>query len=249
MKKDTLIIAVQSKGRLSEQTFEYFTRHGLAVNSGATREYSARIKELPGVEIMLLPSAEIPLKLEAGEVHLGVTGEDLMREKCVSMDASLVLLKPLGFGRADLVVAVPRAWIDVDSMADLDEVCASFHRLHGRRLRVATKYLSLTRDFFARHGVSDYRIVESTGATEGAPASGAAEAIADITSTGASLAANHLKILDDGLILASQANLAASLRATWTPATRKILKQIMDKLNGGKKSPQYDDFIRRLKKI
>lgn len=213
MKKDNLILAVQSKGRLSEQTFDYFTRHGLAVSGGADREYSARIKGLPGVEIMFLPSGEIPLKLEAGEVHLGVTGEDLMREKCVQFDASLMLLKQLGFGRADLVVAVPRAWIDVDSMADLDEVSASFHRLHGRRLRIATKYLSMTRDFFSRHGVSDYRIVESTGATEGAPASGAAEAIADITSTGASLAANHLKVLDDGLILASQATLAASLRA------------------------------------
>lgn len=232
MSKDKLILAIQSKGRLAEQTHEFFARSGLAISGGGTRGYKAGIDGMPAVEIMFLPSGEIPAQLEAGNVHLGVTGEDLMREKCAHMESALVLLKPLGFGRADLVVAVPRAWIDVDGMADLDEVSASFHRRHGRRLRIATKYLSLTRDFFARHGVSDYRIVESTGATEGAPASGAAEAIVDITSTGASLAANHLKQLDDGLILRSQAVLAASLRVKWSGSALKYLRHILDMIEG-----------------
>jgi ATP phosphoribosyltransferase len=125
-------------------------------------------------------------------------------------------LQPLGFGFADVVVAVPRAWIDVTTMADLDDVCTAFHARHHRRLRVATKYLQLTRGFFAAHGIADYRIVESLGATEGAPAAGLAEAIVDITTTGATLAANDLKILDDGVILKSQAQLAASLKASWS---------------------------------
>ena len=127
-----------------------------------------------------------------------------------------MLLRPLGFGRADLVVAAPKSWIDVDTMADVEEVAHDFLARTGRRLRVATKYLVQTRAFFARHGVVDYRIVEFGGATEGAPAAGAAELIVDITTTGATLAANGLKILSDGLILKSQAQLAASLKASWT---------------------------------
>lgn len=229
---DRLILALQSKGRLSEQTHAFFAECGLPVATGAGREYTGSIKGLPGVEIMFLQSGEIPLHLEAGTAHLGITGEDLMREKCFQMDVNLALLKQLGYGRADLVVAVPRAWIDVDHMADLDEVCTDFHRRHGRRLRIATKYLSLTREFFARHGIVDYRIAESLGATEGAPASGAAEAITDITSTGASLAANHLKALGDGVILRSQACLAASLRARWSARALASLRLLLDMLEG-----------------
>jgi ATP phosphoribosyltransferase len=119
-------------------------------------------------------------------------------------------LAPLDFGFANVVVAVPECWLDVASMADLDEVSESFYVRYGRRLRVATKYLNLTRRFFAEKGVTGYRIVESLGATEGAPAAGTAEVIVDITTTGSTLAANHLKVLDDGIILRSSAVLAAS---------------------------------------
>jgi ATP phosphoribosyltransferase len=123
-------------------------------------------------------------------------------------------------------VAVPRGWIDVSSMADLDDVCTAFHARHRRRLRIATKYLTLTRNFFAAHGIADYRIVESLGATEGAPAAGVAEAIVDITTTGATLAANELKVLDDGVILKSQAQLAASLKAEWKDAALAVAGHI-----------------------
>jgi ATP phosphoribosyltransferase len=223
-----LIFALQSKGRLAEQTHDYLAASGLAVTGGQGREYTGRIAGVDGVEIVYLQSGEIPAQLEAGTVHLGVTGEDLLREKSLDMEASMSLLKPLGFGRADLVVAVPRGWIDVRSMTDLHDVCTDFHRRHGRRLRVATKYLSLTRKFFADQGVSDYRIVESLGATEGAPNSGAAEVIVDITSTGSTLSANNLKTLGDGLILRSQACLAASLNAKWSSAALDALRQLLD---------------------
>src|SRR5205085_12372429 len=181
-------------------------------------DYRATIAGEPGIDVKLMSSAEIATALGAGEIHFGVTGEDLIRENVPNADERIALLQPLGVGHADVVVAAPRAWIDVSTMADLDDVCTAFHARHHRRLRIATKYLTLTRNFFAAHGIADYRIVESLGATEGAPAAGVAEAIVDITSTGATLAANELKVLDDGVILKSQAQLAASLKAGWNEA-------------------------------
>jgi ATP phosphoribosyltransferase len=217
MSAQALILAVPSKGRLQEQVASYLADAGLGLKqvTGA-RDYRATLEGQPAVDVKLMSSAEIAAALGTGEVHLGITGEDLVREDVRDSDVSILLLQPLGFGFADVVVAVPRAWIDVATMADLDDVCTAFHARHHRRLRVATKYLQLTRAFFAAHGITDYRIVESLGATEGAPAAGLAEAIVDITTTGATLAANDLKVLDDGLILKSQAQLAASLRAQWT---------------------------------
>jgi ATP phosphoribosyltransferase len=211
-----LILAIPSKGRLQEQVAQYLGDAGLVLKqvTGA-RDYRATIAGEPAVDVKLMSSAEIANALGAGEIHFGVTGEDLIREQVPDADQKITLLQPLRLGFADVVVAVPRAWIDVATMADLDDVCTAFHARHHRRLRVATKYLALTRAFFAAHGIADYRIVESLGATEGAPAAGLAEAVVDITTTGATLAANDLKVLDDGVILKSQAQLAASLKADW----------------------------------
>jgi ATP phosphoribosyltransferase len=211
-----LILALPSKGRLKEQAEDWLADCALPMRQvGGERGYAARLDGLPEVEVRLISTAEIAAALFAGEVHLGVTGEDLLRELASGVDGRIMLALALGFGRADLVVAAPKSWIDVDTMADVDEVAHLFLARTGRRLRVATKYLTQTRAFFARHGIIDYRIVESGGATEGAPAAGAAELIADITTSGATLAANGLKALSDGLILSSQAQLAASLAAEW----------------------------------
>lgn len=217
LKSGPLVIAVPSKGRLKEQVEEWLADCGLGLAiSGGSRGYLAELKGLDGVLVRLLSAGDIAEALDAGEVHLGVTGEDLLRERGDDVAARVRLLRPLGFGRADLVVAVPKSWLDVDSMADLEAVAHDLLARTGRRMRVATKYLVQTRAFFARHGVADYRITESAGATEGAPAAGAAELVVDITTTGATLVANGLKILGDGLILKSQAHLAASLRAAWS---------------------------------
>ena len=214
-----LILALPSKGRLKEQTDAWLTDCGFPVQTaGGARGYRAAIDKLPGVQVQLLSAADIAAALDAGEVHLGITGEDLIRERGDGIDARVMLLRALGFGRADVVVAAPKSWIDVDAMADVEEVAAAYLARTGRRLRVATKYLVQTRAFFARHGVADYRIVESGGATEGAPAAGAAELIVDITTTGATLDANNLKIIADGVILKSEAQLAAGLKAPWTAA-------------------------------
>ncbi len=215
-----LIIAIPSKGRLKEQVEGWLADCGLKLEvTGGARGYMASLKGLPGAQIRLLSAADIAEALDAGEVHLGVTGEDLLRERGEGIDARVLLLRALGFGRADLVVAAPKSWLDVETMADLEEVAHDYLARTGRRMRVATKYLIQTRTWFARHGIADYRITESGGATEGAPAAGSAELVVDITTTGATLAANGLKVLDDGVILQSQAQLAASLRADWdTPA-------------------------------
>lgn len=211
-----LIIAIPSKGRLKEQVEAWLADCGLDLQSvGGARGYLANLKGLPDAQVRLLSASDVADALVTGEVHLGITGEDLLRERGEDLDARVLLLKALGFGRADLVVAAPKSWLDVETMADLEEVAHEYLARTGRRMRVATKYLAQTRAFFARHGVADYRITESSGATEGAPASGVAELVVDITTTGATLAANGLKVLADGLILRSQAQLAASLSASW----------------------------------
>jgi ATP phosphoribosyltransferase len=223
-----LILALPSKGRLKEQAEDWLADCGLPVKSlGGERGYAARLDGLADIEVRLISAGEIAGALFAGEVHLGVTGEDLLRELADDLGEHILLMQALGFGRADLVVAAPKSWIDVETMADVDEVAHLFLARTGRRLRVATKYLTQTRAFFARHGVIDYRIVESGGATEGAPAAGAAELITDITTTGATLAANGLKVLADGLILSSQAQLAASLKSEWDEGQRNAARQLL----------------------
>ena len=223
-----LVLAVPSKGRLQENAAEFFARAGLEFVQGrGARDYRGAIANLPGAEVAFLSASEIVGQLASGQVHFGVTGEDLVREHVSDADDRLALLAPLGFGRANVVVAAPQAWIDVRSMADLEDVAAHYRARRGERMRVATKYVNLTRRFFAQHGVTDYRIVESLGATEGAPAAGSAELIVDITTTGATLAANALKILEDGVMLRSQANLVASLRAPWSPIARAAARQIL----------------------
>jgi ATP phosphoribosyltransferase len=204
-----LLLGIPSKGRLMEATETLFGNAGLALmRSGSDRLYRGRLGGIEGIDVAFLSASEIAGLLKDGKIDLGVTGEDLLRETLKPDDERVDVLQRLAFGPADVVVAVPDAWLDVARVSDLDEVSEGFYQRHGRRLRVATKYLNLTRRFFAAKGVTGYRIVESLGATEGAPAAGTAEAIVDITTTGSTLAANHLKILDDGVILRSQAVLA-----------------------------------------
>jgi ATP phosphoribosyltransferase len=225
-----LILAVPSKGRLQENAMAFFARAGLQMaTSRGARDYRGGIEGLAGVEVAFLSASEIVSWLARGEAHLGVTGEDLVREHIADADA-VELLTPLGFGQANVVVAAPQAWIDVRTMADLDDVAALLRQRRHRKLRVATKYVNLTRRFFAQMGVADYRIVESLGATEGAPAAGTADVIVDITTTGQTLAANALKVLDDGLIFASEANLVASMRADWSDKNRQAAAAILSRI-------------------
>jgi ATP phosphoribosyltransferase len=222
-----LVLALPSKGRLMEQCNAALGKAGFTVTrTGPARGYKGEIDGLPGVEVNFVSSSEIAQLLKSGSAHLGITGEDLIRETVADADARVRIVMGLGFGRADVVVAVPACWLDVRRMADLEQMSVLFRRVHGRRVRVATKYMNLTRRFFAQAGVTGYRIVESLGATEGTPAAGLAELIVDITTTGATLRANGLKVLDDGLILRSQASLVASPIAPWTPELAALEAQI-----------------------
>ena len=219
----TLTLAIPSKGRLMEATAGLLAKAGFTIErQGADRGYRGILDGLEGVEIAFLSASEIAQNLRDGKVDLGVTGQDLLYEKIAPEDASVELMLRLGFGPADVVVAVPECWLDVATMADVDEIAESFYERHGRRLRVATKYHNLTRRFFAEKGVTGYRIVESLGATEGAPAAGIAEIIVDITTTGSTLAANSLKILDDGVILKSCAVLAGRKACLGDPRTARL---------------------------
>ncbi|PPD28357.1 MAG: ATP phosphoribosyltransferase [Hyphomicrobium sp.] len=228
---ERLVLAVPSKGRLMEQTSALLAAAGLQLRkTGHERGYRGEIDGLDGVEVTFISASEIAAHLKTGRAHLGVTGEDLVREHMADTDDRVTLVKKLGFGHADVVVAVPSGWIDVRNMADLDRIAQPFRRIHGRWYRVATKYLNTTRRFFAAMGVTDYRLVESLGATEGTPAAGTADLIVDITSTGETLRANGLKILDDGVILKSEANLVVSNTAGWTPGTERTRDEILARL-------------------
>lgn len=220
-------IAIPSKGRLKEQTEDWLASLGHPLRQiGGERGYTAEITGLDA-EVRLLSAREIAQGLIEGSLDFGVTGEDLLNDLAPDGPSDFEVLKRLGFGGADVVVAVPQAWFDVDTMADLEAAGAAFRKAHHRRLRVATKYLRLTRRFFAQKSVGEYRLVESAGATEAAPATGTADVIVDITTTGATLRANGLKVLEDGVILKSEASLALSVAARTRPDVSAIAAQLL----------------------
>ena len=206
---DRLIVAVPSKGRLQENAFAFFARAGLELQQGrGARDYRGVIAGLDNVEAAFLSASEITGRLARGEVHFGVTGEDLVREEISDVRQRVELLAPLGFGSANVVVAVPQAWIDVRDMADLADVAGGFRALQRQR---------------NPSGRMQHK-------AQGAPAAGSADLIVDITTTGATLSANALKILDDGVILRSQANLVASLGAPWGEQAREAARIILSRI-------------------
>ena len=224
-------LGIPSKGRLMGQTFDWFSERGInLVRSDSDREYAGHIKGIKNVQLVFLSASEIPRELSSGRLHFGVTGNDVIQEKLVHFNQLAKPISELGFGFADLIIAVPSFWVDVDTLDDFDAVSAQFRDKHGYRLRIATKYHRLLREFLMKAGVADYQIVDSQGATEGAVKNGLAEAIADITSTGDTLKANHLKILSDGLILKSQATLFKSVVADFSQEENQVANSLLKKL-------------------
>jgi ATP phosphoribosyltransferase len=207
-------LGVPSKGRLMEQTFGWFAARGVTLSrSGSDREYAGRVQGVDGVSLVLLSAGEIPRELAAGRIELGVTGTDLVREKLAGWRSDVSEVAAMGFGHADLILAVPDCWHDCEDLDDLASIARDFRAVHGFRLRIATKYHRLVRAWLAAHEVADYQLVDSQGATEGTIANQTAEAIADITSSGETLRANNLKILAGDPILRSQATLFANRAA------------------------------------
>ena len=223
-----LKLAVPSKGRLQEQTFSWFADRGITLKrTGSGREYAGQVRGVDHVDLVLLSAGEIPRELAAGRIHLGVTGQDLIAEKIPAWKMQVESLSEMGFGHADLILAVPRFWADVETIDDLDATAAAFRKTHGMRLRIATKYHNIVREYLRDQGVADYQLVDSQGATEGTIKNLTAEAVADITSTGDTLKANHLKILSGPPILASQATLFASKNANWNTTANAARQAIM----------------------
>ena len=224
-------LGVPSKGRLMEKTFDWFGQRGVTLSrSGAEREYAGQVVGVEGLELVLLSAGEIPRELAAGRINLGVTGSDLVREKLANWDTHVSELALLGFGHADLIIAVPDVWVDVVTLDDLDAAAAQFRADHGHRLRIATKYHRLVREHLRDTGVADYQLVDSQGATEGTVKNETAEAVADITSTGETLRANHLRVLSGEPVHRSQATLFRSLSAPMTKADHTNLAQLVDVL-------------------
>jgi ATP phosphoribosyltransferase len=226
-----ITLAVPSKGRLEELTREWFAAKGMTITRpGGARSYLGAIEGMPDVTVRFFPASEIARELIRGTIDVGVTGLDLIHETSESGPACVSVASELGFGSADVVVAVPDAWIDVTHMHDLADVASDFRSRHGRWMRIATKYITITRQHFARAGIAEYRTVESLGATEAAPASGVADIVVDITTTGSTLAANGLRVLEDGVMLQSQACLIVSRTSKWSRSRTARLTGFLDRL-------------------
>jgi ATP phosphoribosyltransferase len=227
-----LTIALPSKGRLQEQSIGFLSGCGFEVRRiGNGREYVGNLVGIDDVDVIYFRPDEIPVRIEQGDAHAGITGEDLYREFGGGQPASFLLMPNLGFGRARLVVAVPQSWVDVSTVSDLDEAAMVFHQKHGRSLRVATKFSRLTRAFFSERGIVEYSLVGSLGATEGAPAAGVADFVVDLTSTGTTLVENHLKEISGGTVLQTEGCLIASLRnALWNGRAMAALENLVEQI-------------------
>ena len=204
--KDLTTIGLPSKGRLKESVLNLLKKNNLKLTSkGGDRDYFANLDNLPNTQVIYLHAREIIERLGDGTLDIGISGLDLLNESAISLQKRIEITKKLDFGKANLVVAVPNDWIDVQTIADLEEISFYFRDKKNLRLRVATKYPNLTNNFLTTKGITQYKIVSSLGATETYPFTGSSEIITDITSTGSTLEANNLRVLKDGTILKSQA--------------------------------------------
>ena len=212
--KNLITIGLPSKGRLKDKSVAFFDKRGLKVmQSKKERNYFATIENKPNIKIIYLHAKEIIQRLGDGTLDIGISGLDLLNESERNLQSKIIISKKLDFGAANLVVAVPDDWIDVQTIADLEEVAFDIRSKRNKRLRVATKYPNLTNNFLISKGVTQYKLISSLGATETYPFIGSSEIITDITSTGKTLNDNNLRVLKDGLILKSQACLLTSKKS------------------------------------
>ena len=224
MTKNIINIGLPSKGRLKHDTIKIFKKKKLKIYSErGERDLFGHIKKLINIKIIFLHARECIEQLSLGNIDIAFSGYDLFRESEVNVQNKILISKKYDFGNANLVLAIPDLWIDVQTLLDLDEVADDFKKKKKRFLRVATKYPNLTRQFLYSKGVTQFQLVKSLGSTEVAPFTGTAEIISDITSTGRTLKANNLRILKDGEILKSQACLMLSKLSSKKSGIEKII--------------------------
>ena len=204
--KNLITIGLPSKGRLKEDSISFFEKNNFKPTSnGGERNYFAQIDNLPNGQVIYLHAKEIIQRLADGTIDIGISGLDLLRESAINLQKKIEVKKKLNFGLANVVIAIPNDWIDVQTVADLEEISFDFRDKKNTRLRVATKYPNLTNNFLVSKGITQYKLVPSLGATETYPFVGSSEIITDITSSGKTLKDNNLRVLKDGMILKSQA--------------------------------------------
>ena len=222
MSRNIIKIGLPSKGRLKDDTHKIFDKKKLNIIS-KDRGLFGYIKKIPNIKIIYLHARECIEQLSLGNIDLGFSGLDLLRESEMNIQNNILVEKKFNYGKANLVLAIPDLWIDTQTLLDLDEVAFDFKKKKKRLLRVSSKYPNLTRTFLYSKGVTQFQLVQSLGSTEISPFTGTAEIISDITSTGATLKANNLRILKDGLILKSQAALMKSKLSNKKIGIKKII--------------------------
>ncbi len=239
MTQTLLRLAIPSKGSLEQETLDFFRSCGLAVHRPNPRQYSATLSGMPEVSVLFQRAADIPAKVDEGTADLGITGYDIVAESRYEGDELIVLMEDLGYGQCELVLAVPEAWVDVWSIADLADLANEMRRA-GRHLRVATKFPNLVKDFLYRNGVNFFALAEASGALEAAPRLGYADVIADIVETGTTLRENRLKTISGGTILRSQACLIGNReRLKGNRIKLELLKQILEVIEARLRAKEY----------
>tara|TARA_X000000950_G_scaffold17873_1_gene19481 strand:- start:765 stop:1454 length:690 start_codon:yes stop_codon:yes gene_type:complete len=223
--KNKINIGIPSKGRLRKDILRIFKKNKFnLVSERGERDLLGSIKELKNIKVLYLHAREIIERLGDGSIDLGFSGYDLLKESEINIQNKINVAKKYEFGKADLVIAIPDPWIDVQTVADLEEIAFEFKDKKRKRLRVATKYPNLTREFLFSRGVTQFRLIGSLGATEAYPFTGSSEIITDITSTGETLKANNLRILKDGQILKSVACMMVSKSSFKETQVKKLIK-------------------------
>jgi ATP phosphoribosyltransferase len=225
MIKDIINIGIPSKGRLRKDVLNIFKKNKLKlISERGERDLFGSIKNKKNIKVVYLHAREIIQRLGDGSLDLGFSGFDLLKESEINIQNKISVTKKYNFGKATLVVAIPDEWIDVQTIADLEEIAFEFKDKKKKRLRVGTKYPNLTREFLFSKGVTQFKLVDSLGATETYPFTGSAEIITDITSTGETLRANNLRILKDGEILKSEACMMTSKSSSKNKALQSLVK-------------------------
>jgi ATP phosphoribosyltransferase len=225
MIKDIINIGIPSKGRLRKDVLNIFKKNKLKlISERGERDLFGSIKNKKNIKVVYLHAREIIQRLGDGSLDLGFSGFDLLKESEINIQNKINVSKKYNFGKATLVVAIPDEWIDVQTIADLEEIAFEFKDKKKKRLRVGTKYPNLTREFLFSKGVTQFKLVDSLGATETYPFTGSAEIITDITSTGETLRANNLRILKDGEILKSEACMMISKSSSKNKALQSLIK-------------------------
>ena len=225
MKDNQINIGLPSKGRLKKDVLKVFKKNKLnLVSERGKRDLFANIKKFSKIKIIFLHAREVVQRIGEGSLDIGFSGYDLLKESEINVQKKTKIVKKFNFGKANLVVAIPDQWIDVQTIADLEEIAFEFKDKKNKTLRVATKYPNLTRQFLYSKGVTQFQLVQSLGSTEVSPFTGTAEIISDITSTGATLKANNLRILKDGVILKSQACLLISKKSLKKKRIKSLIK-------------------------